>query len=130
MTEELKQALIDMQESFKDWEREFVQKRDDFWNKLTQEEKLLAFCYVANGLYKGELEDDKTYRGVLYNTFNFGPEAYVPAQFSGFLALHNSIRNERDREYFLKDLRKILVDSGLTKEKEEEICQKVMQLHL
>jgi hypothetical protein len=38
---------------------------DSFWNGLTEEERLLAFCYVSKGIYKGELEDETSYRGVL-----------------------------------------------------------------
>lgn len=54
-----------IQETFSKCEKEFTNKMDSFWNGLTEEERLLAFCYVSKGIYKGELEDETSYRGVL-----------------------------------------------------------------
>jgi hypothetical protein len=42
-------------------------------------------------LYKAEIEEHGSYRYTLYDVFGFGPESYAPAQFSGFLAIHNAI---------------------------------------
>lgn len=67
---------------------------EQFWDSLTKEQQLLVFCAVVRRICKGELDDKRSYRGVLYDTFGFGPEAYAVAQCSGYLDLHNSIIKE------------------------------------
>jgi hypothetical protein len=62
-----------------------------FWTGLEPEEQLMAFCAVIERLHKGECEEGRSYRGILYDTFGWGPEAYATAQCAGFLDLHNSI---------------------------------------
>ena len=66
-------------------------EQEQYWNSLSKEQQLNAFCAVVRRIYKGELEDNGTYRYILYNIFGFGPEAYVQAQIAGFLSLHNAI---------------------------------------
>jgi hypothetical protein len=87
----LLEDLDSIHDVFKQWEDGFVAERLDFWNSLTQDQQLLAFCEVVSRLVQGELVDKKSYRGVLYDTFEFGIDSYVTAQISGFLELHNSI---------------------------------------
>lgn len=73
--------------------------QEAFWNSLTKDEQLKAFCAVVRRINLGELEDKGTYRYVLYDIFGFGPESYAQAQMAGYLALHNSILDmdkERD----------------------------------
>ena len=81
---------------------------ESFWNGLSSEEQLWAFCAVMRRLHQGELEDKRSYRGVLYSVFNWGPEAYAPAQLSGFLDIHNSIYTSDDlvklAEFVVQDL--------------------------
>lgn len=67
-----------------------------YWESLNQQEKLYAFCAVINQLKEAELDEDRSYRGVLYDKFKFGYEAYGLAQISGFLQLHNSIYTKND----------------------------------
>lgn len=81
---------------------------ESFWNSLNSEEQLWVFCAIMRRLQKGELEDKRSYRGVLYGTFGWGPEAYAAAQCSGYLDIHNSIYNNDDlvslAEFVIKDL--------------------------
>jgi hypothetical protein len=65
--------------------------QEAFWNNLSKDDQLKAFCSVVRRLVDGELEQNGTYRYVLYNVFGFGKEAYMQAQHAGFLALHNSL---------------------------------------
>jgi hypothetical protein len=74
-------------------------EQESYWNSLTKEDQLKAFCSVVRRIHRGEIEKGQSYRGVLYNTFGFGPESYAQAQMAGYLALHNSIfdgEHERD----------------------------------
>lgn len=66
-------------------------EQEQYWNSLTKEQQLLAFCAVARRIHKGDIVDKGSYRYVLYQVFGFGPEAYAPAQLAGYLDIHNSI---------------------------------------
>ena len=74
---------------------------EDYWNSLSKEDQLKAFCAVSRRIYKGEIEERGTYRYVLYDVFGFGPEAYAPAQLAGYLTIHNAIYDEDHDERLL-----------------------------
>lgn len=77
--------------SFQRWEVELEEDHDKFWNGLSKEDQLKAFCSVMRRLHKAEIEQNSSYRHTLYDVFGFGSESYVQAQVSGFLAIHNAI---------------------------------------
>ena len=77
--------------SFKLWELELEEDHEKFWNSLSKDDQLKAFCSVMRLLHKAELEEHGSYRYTLYDVFGFGPESYAQAQLSGFLAIHNAI---------------------------------------
>ena len=77
--------------SFKLWEMELEEDHNKFWNGLSKDDQLKAFCSVMRLLYKAELEEHGSYRYTLYDVFGFGPESYAAAQLSGFMAIHNAI---------------------------------------
>jgi len=64
---------------------------ESYWSGLNKAEQLWAFCAIVRRLAKGEIDEKRSYRGILYDTFEWGPGAYVPAQLAGFMELHNSI---------------------------------------
>ena len=67
----------------------FSKEKTQFWNSLTKEQQLLAFCFVMDKLYEGEVVDKRSYRGVLYETFGFDHDSYIKALVSHFLEIHN-----------------------------------------
>lgn len=77
---------------------EYQQMANSFYSGLEPEEQLWAFCSIVEKLCKGELDERRSYRGILYDTFGWGPEAYATAQCAGFLSLHNAIYNFKDLE--------------------------------
>lgn len=77
--------------SFRLWELELEEDHSKFWNSLSKDDQLKAFCSVMRLLHKAELEEHGSYRYTLYDVFGFGPESYVAAQLSGFMAIHNAI---------------------------------------
>lgn len=95
-------ALEEISNQFNKAMQETEEQSEQYWNSLNKEQQLQVFCAVSRRIYKGELEDNGTYRWVLYDVFGFGPEAYVPAQVSGYLEIHNSIYS-RDYEERLLD---------------------------
>jgi len=70
---------------------EIEQDSEAYWNGLSQEDQLKAFCAISRRIHKGELVERRSYRGVLYDVFGFGPEAYAPAQCANYLEIHNAL---------------------------------------
>jgi hypothetical protein len=81
---------------------------NSYFSSLEPEEQLWAFCAVVEKLCKGELDENRSYRGILYDTFGWGPEAYAAAQHAGFLGLHNSIYRFDDLEHVMTNTLKEL----------------------
>lgn len=103
MTEEIKkQEVMDaLHESGREFQKAmdaYQQMANSYFSSLDPEEQLWAFCAIIEKLCKGELDEARSYRGVLYDTFGWGPEAYAAAQCAGFLHLHNSIYRFEDLE--------------------------------
>ncbi len=69
-------------------------KADDFWNGLSYEDKCNAFHAVISRIFEGEIKVKGSYRYVLYEVFNFGPDMYSRGMDCGFMALHNSIMTD------------------------------------
>lgn len=97
MNEELKKVKKELKET-SDFYTEAMKKLENeqeyYWNSLTKDEQLKAFCAVTRRLVKGELDDKGSYRWVLYDVFGFGPEAYTQGMDCGYMALHNAIVDE------------------------------------
>ena len=86
--------MNNLEKARQDFDKLIEQLKDQeegYWNSLTKEQQLLAFCAVIRRVYKGDVEDRGTYRYVLYDTFDFGPESYMRAQMAGYLTIHNLI---------------------------------------
>ena len=79
-------------------------EQEQYWESLTKDQQLMAFCAVARRIHKGDVEQRGSYRYVLYQVFGFGPEAYAPAQLAGYLSLHNLIGAGIDCEENHSDL--------------------------
>lgn len=76
-------------------------RSEEKWNALSKVDQLDYFCAVVRRIHQGEIETKRTYRGVLYGTFEFGPEAYAQAQMSGYLDLHNCIVSPEEERRLL-----------------------------
>lgn len=100
--------LEKLQQQFQEAIQKMESEQEGFWNSLTKEQQLSVFCSVSRRLKKGELEDEGTYRYVLYNTFGFDSDSYVAAQMSGFLDLHNSIHSPNYERRILEEFAKFL----------------------
>jgi hypothetical protein len=105
--EEWQEMTAQFEQSFKDLE----QQQEEYWASLTKEQQLDLFCCVVRRLVKGELEDNRSYRGILYDIFEWGPEAYATAQMAGYINLHNAIfKKERLHEILVGVLKEVEVD--------------------
>ena len=90
--------------AFKEAMDRIEKDQEKFWSSLSKEDQLKAFCCVVRRIFDGEIREPRSYRGVLYDVFEFGPEAYAQAQCAGFLALHNSIMTDEEFGELRKDL--------------------------
>lgn len=85
------QEWQDLSNEFNRAMNEIEQHSENKWNALSKEDQLDYFCAVVRRIHQGEVEDSRSYRGVLYDVFGFGPEAYGSAQMAGYLDIHNLI---------------------------------------
>jgi hypothetical protein len=101
VSKEQKDAMQELANSGEEFEksiREMVSQQEVFWATLTPEQQLDVFCCVVRRIVDGELVQKGSYRYVLYDVFKWGPEAYLPAQIAGYMALHNAIVTDGDIE--------------------------------
>lgn len=116
--QEIMDALHESGKAFTQAMNEYQNAANSFWSGLEPEEQLMAFCAMIERLHKGECEEGRSYRGILYDTFGWGPEAYATAQCAGFLDLHNSIYRFDDMltvfKHTLKELEIEVEDEKLT----------------
>ena len=68
---------------------EYNQKMQKWWENLPSEEQQWAFYNVCRRIYQGDVIDCRSYRGVLYDTFGWGPEAYAIGMEARYMELHN-----------------------------------------
>lgn len=103
MNEELEKSLREASDFYTEAMKQLEKEQEAYWNSLSNDEQLKAFCAVSRRIHQGELIDKGSYRWVLYDVFGFGPEAYTQGMDCGYMALHNSIMDENHNELLLKD---------------------------
>lgn len=105
--DEWQEMTAQFERSFKDLETQ----QEEYWAGLTKDQQLDLFCCVVRRLVKGEIDDNRSYRGILYDTFGWGPEAYAVAQMAGYINLHNAIfKKERIHEILVDVLKDVEID--------------------
>lgn len=76
----------------------YKKKSKDYFNSLDLENQLMLFFHVTNIIYENYFNDNGSYRGLLYDKFNFGPESYGLGMDSGMFTIHNSIYTDDEIE--------------------------------
>ena len=108
---EHKEYLDTMEEA----QEQYTKKAKDYFNSLETDNQLLLFFHITNTIFVNYFKDNSSYRGLLYDKFGFGPEAYSLGMDSGMFALHNAISTPEESEERFKSLIKHL-DLDLSKE--------------
>lgn len=102
-TKDLGAVLSDLSDLFEEAEQKYEADCDMFWKNLSEEDKLKAFFSVCKRIYKGDVEDRRSYRGVLYDVFDFGSESYAIGMQCGYMSIHNLIFEGIDTKEIMKD---------------------------
>jgi uncharacterized protein YkuJ len=87
---------------------QYKQKAKECFDSLEMDNKLLLFFHITNTIFENYFKDNSSYRGLLYDKFGFGPEAYTLGMDSGMFALHNSISTPDENEERFNTLVKFL----------------------
>jgi hypothetical protein len=82
--------------------KEYQQKAKEYFESLDMDNQLLLFFHITHTIYQNYFEDKSSYRGLLYDKFEFGPESYSLGMDSGMFAVHNAISTPEDREEMLR----------------------------
>lgn len=91
VSKSLSEILSEVAEITKEIAAEYEKSSDEFWNSLSKEDQMKAFYSVVSRIYKGDVQESRSFRGVLYDVFEFGPEAYTIGMESGYMTIHNML---------------------------------------
>ena len=103
-SDEHKELLKIEEEALKQYE----QKAKEYFDSLETDNQLLLFFHITNTIFENYFKDNGSYRGLLYDKFKFGPEAYSLGMDSGMFTLHNSISSPDENEERFQKLIKFL----------------------
>jgi hypothetical protein len=79
-------------------QEQYTKKAKEYYDSLGMDNQLLLFFYITNIIFENYFKDNGSYRGLLYDKFGFGPEAYSLGMDSGMFTLHNSISTPDELE--------------------------------
>jgi hypothetical protein len=89
-------------------QEQYTKKAKEYYDSLGIDNQLLLFFYITNIIFENYFKDNGSYRGLLYDKFGFGPEAYSLGMDSGMFTLHNSISTPDENEERFNALMKFL----------------------
>ena len=92
----------------KEVQEQYTKKAKEYYDSLGMDNQLLLFFYITNIIFQNYFKDNGSYRGLLYDKFKFGPEAYSLGMDSGMFTLHNSISTPDENEEKFNALMKFL----------------------
>jgi hypothetical protein len=87
---------------------QYQQKAKEYFNSLETDNQLLLFFHITNIIFENYFKDNGSYRGLLYDKFKFGPEAYSLGLDSGMFTVHNAISTPDELEERFNALIKFL----------------------
>lgn len=84
-------GFAELQNAFQEHRERTVREDAEWWEGLSEDDRLRAFRCVCSRIYDGDVRKRGSYRYVLYETFGFGPEAYSDGMDCGYMSIHNLI---------------------------------------
>lgn len=95
-------SMNELSKIYKEGAASYEKQCSEFWEKMSYDDKLAAFYSVVSRIVQGELKEDRSYRGILYDTFEFDMAAYGVGMECGFMELHNAIYDKDELEAWAK----------------------------
>lgn len=95
-------TLEEISDAFNKAIEENKTRYNEKWKALSPDDQLDYFCAVVERIHEGDVVQKRSYRGVLYDVFGWGPEAYMAAQCAGYLDIHNMIFDSNEMQDILK----------------------------
>jgi len=83
--------FIAVQKAYKEASEQYEADNNEWWDKLSEEEREKAFYAVCKRIHKGDYEKNGSYRYVLYQVFGFDMSMYGVGMDCGYMDIHNSI---------------------------------------
>ena len=83
-------------EAYRSAVAEYNRKMDAWWETLDDEQQQWAFYNVCRRIYKGDVEESRSYRGVLYDIFGWGPESYTIGMEARYMEIHNLLGDAKE----------------------------------
>ena len=80
---------VEISRKYQEAQEEYGKRMQKWWTTLPPEQQQWAFYNVCRLIYKGDVEERQSYRGVLYDVFGWGPEAYALGMEARYMELHN-----------------------------------------
>lgn len=99
---ELFEELKELESLQKEGKDAYEKTCEEFWDKLSYDDKLKAFYSVVKRIHQAELVDRGSYRWALYDVFGFDMDAYGIGMECGYMELHNSIYTKEEIEELKK----------------------------
>ena len=87
---------LEMSQQWNEATNQWKAEMEMWWEKLPTEDQQKAFYNVCRLIYKGDVTESRSYRGVLYDTFGWGPEAYWIGMEARYMDIHNLIGDGLD----------------------------------
>ena len=101
--EEAKKSLFKTLDELRDLQEHMLKEKEayektceEYWDKLSYEDKLKVFYSVVKRIHQAELVDRGSYRWALYDVFKFDMDAYGIGMECGYMELHNSIYTQEE----------------------------------
>ena len=79
----------ELSRKFQEAREEHSKLMQEWWTNLPSEQQQWAFYNVCRLIYKGDVVERRSYRGVLYGVFGWGPEAYAIGMEANYMDIHN-----------------------------------------
>ncbi len=91
-------ALMEMGYLLEESMREYSASAEKYWENLSPDEKLMVFYAICSRIRRGDIEEGRSYRGVLYDVFGFDTSAYAIGMACGYFNIHTYIQQAVDNE--------------------------------
>lgn len=120
MNEEAMKAILELGELVDESMNEFRKEANDWWEKLPYDDRLKAFHSIVSKIREGELEDQGSYRYILYDVFGFKQDAYMVGMDCGYMDIHNMIVTREEMKKILADEREQAIEDYILQEEKNK----------